>query len=277
MTDATVVEHRQGLLEMKFLITDAPPESQIPAYIKLLKKHGCVHLVRVCSETYPATPVESVGIKVYHWPFDDGHTPPQSVVSNWLGLVASTFPVTPENGPPSTQPLPCIAIHCIAGLGRAPMLVALALVEYGNLAPEDAAVYVRNLRKGAFNPNQLTYIRKYKRNKKNNRKRLQALAKSSSQVNLTEPNVQQASGSNTKADGGKQTIPSSSPPPPTSNNNQQQLQLSVIPQTETAASNGNSNKEKYTQASNLSTTSTSSLAGAGSGSRRKKGCKCIIM
>ena len=35
-----------------------------------------------------------------------------------------------------------VAIHCVAGLGRAPVLVALALIEYG-MKYEDAVDYIR--------------------------------------------------------------------------------------------------------------------------------------
>ena len=47
--------------------------------------------------------------------FDDGASPPREVIAQWRDVVSSTFDlsVRPEDGD-----LPCIAVHCIAGLGR---------------------------------------------------------------------------------------------------------------------------------------------------------------
>ncbi|KAJ2225735.1 hypothetical protein EV180_003268 [Coemansia sp. RSA 518] len=50
-----------------------------------------------------------------------------------------------------------IAVHCVAGLGRAPVLVAVALIEKG-MDPLDAIEHVRHKRRGAFNNRQITYL-----------------------------------------------------------------------------------------------------------------------
>lgn len=43
------------------------------------------------------------------WPFDDGAPPPGKVVEDWLSLLKAKF----YNDPGS-----CVAVHCVAGLGR---------------------------------------------------------------------------------------------------------------------------------------------------------------
>ena len=62
----------------------------------------------------------------------------------------------------------CIAVHCVAGLGRAPMLVAVALMEAGYDA-ELAVEHIRKARRGAINTRQLNFLYEYKamRGKKN--------------------------------------------------------------------------------------------------------------
>jgi hypothetical protein len=52
---------------------------------------------------------------------------------------------------------PTIAVHCVAGLGRAPVLVAIALIELG-MEPLDAVAYIRTNRRGAFNKPQISYL-----------------------------------------------------------------------------------------------------------------------
>ena len=47
--------------------------------------------------------------------FDDGASPPANIISQWIQLVDETFKSKNKND--SSQP-PCIAVHCVAGLGR---------------------------------------------------------------------------------------------------------------------------------------------------------------
>ncbi len=60
--------------------------------------------------------------------FPDGSPPSPEVVDKWLTLVKSVFASDCEA---------CIGVHCVTGLGRAPALVAIALIELG-MKYEDA-------------------------------------------------------------------------------------------------------------------------------------------
>ena len=53
----------------------------------------------------------------------------------------------------------------MAGLGRAPLLVAIALVKKG-CDPENAIDLIRQNRKGAFNLRQAEYVNNMKKEKK---------------------------------------------------------------------------------------------------------------
>jgi protein tyrosine phosphatase type IVA len=55
------------------------------------------------------------------------------VVNEWFKLLKTRFRETPGS---------CVAVHCVAGLGRAPVLVAVALIELG-LEYEDAVELIR--------------------------------------------------------------------------------------------------------------------------------------
>uniref|UniRef100_A0A4W2EG13 Protein tyrosine phosphatase type IVA 3 n=1 Tax=Bos indicus x Bos taurus TaxID=30522 RepID=A0A4W2EG13_BOBOX len=117
-----------------------------------LKKYGATTVVRVCEVTYDKAPLEKDGITVVDWPFDDGAPPPGKVVEDWLSLLKNKF---------CDDPGSCVAVHCVAGLGRAPVLVALALIESG-MKYEDAIQFIRQKRRGAINSKQLTYLEKYR-------------------------------------------------------------------------------------------------------------------
>ncbi|KAK0079409.1 hypothetical protein PV325_001307 [Microctonus aethiopoides] len=137
---------------MKFLITDRPNDQTIHTFIQELKKHNVKEVVRVCEPTYKVDELKSEGIDVLDLVFDDGTSPPNEVVDDWFELLKNRFRETPEA---------CVAVHCVAGLGRAPVLVALALIELG-LKYEDAVALIREKRRGAINAKQLAYLEKYR-------------------------------------------------------------------------------------------------------------------
>ncbi|KAJ3054352.1 Protein tyrosine phosphatase type IVA 1 [Rhizophlyctis rosea] len=152
---------------MRFLIFDAPSDRNIDLYIKEMEKHGVTDVVRVCEPTYDKQILENKGIHVHDWPFTDGDPPPSNIVGEWLHLVESRFGSFSKDGKGAVKDAgnKAIGVHCVAGLGRAPILVAMALIE-GGMQPLDSVIHVRNARRGAINAKQLKFVENYKRRAK---------------------------------------------------------------------------------------------------------------
>ena len=128
MTNNSLV-NKPSLIEyenLRFLIMDAPKESNLHVYIRECKKYNVTHIVRISEPSYNKEEVENAGIQLHEMYYPDGQSPPPDVIARWLELVSGTF-----DKKTSKDEKPCIAIHCVAGLGRAPVLVAIALIEYG--------------------------------------------------------------------------------------------------------------------------------------------------
>lgn len=170
---------------MRFLIMDAPSESNLDLYLRELKRQNVTDLVRVCDPTYSREAVERQNIRIHEMLFPDGDGPPENVITAWNALVDSRFhPKKEKNGNaingeegyddngdnasqasrdcPIDDPKETIAVHCVAGLGRAPVLVAIALIEAG-MSPLDAVTYLRERRRGAINTKQLHFLESYRR------------------------------------------------------------------------------------------------------------------
>lgn len=79
-------------------------------------------MVRCCDATYPKEPLNEKNIQVHDFVFVDGEAPPAPIVDSWLQLIEARFnhqvqQEDEENTKPGEK-LPCIATHCVAGLGR---------------------------------------------------------------------------------------------------------------------------------------------------------------
>ncbi|KAH7480059.1 hypothetical protein PRIC1_008390 [Phytophthora ramorum] len=141
---------------LSFVIMDAPNDSNLHIYLKELKKHNVTDLVRACEVTYSSESVEAAGIHVHELEFPDGESPDPEILDQWLDLVEECF----KDNSIDAKNNKSIAVHCVAGLGRAPVLVAIALIEYG-LDPINAVEHIRKFRRGAINLRQLKYLEKY--------------------------------------------------------------------------------------------------------------------
>ncbi|NWX30104.1 TP4A2 phosphatase, partial [Notiomystis cincta] len=120
---------------LRFLITHNPTNATLSKFIEELKKYGVTTLVRVCDATYDQAPIEKEGIQV--------------LVIGWILKDSICFfrGFSLKMG---------IFVPC-----RAPVLVALALIECG-MKYEDAVQFIRQKRRGAFNSKQLLYLEKYR-------------------------------------------------------------------------------------------------------------------
>ncbi|NXX10626.1 TP4A3 phosphatase, partial [Podargus strigoides] len=122
---------------MRFLITHNPTNATLSTFLEVRRggwKEGIraqLHVLRLkddCRSLPPTLPPT-----LQDWPFDDGAPPPSKIVEDWLNLLKTKF---------CEDPGCCVAVHCVAGLGRAPVLVALALIESG-MKYEDAIQFIR--------------------------------------------------------------------------------------------------------------------------------------
>ncbi|KAI9307985.1 protein-tyrosine phosphatase-like protein [Cunninghamella echinulata] len=138
----------------RFLILDCPTESTLPFYMEEFKRYNVTDVVRCCQQTYSPATLAASGITIHDMPFKDGGLPPATLVREWLGLL--DFQEQKIKNNESSTP-PTIAVHCIAGLGRAPLFVAIALIELG-MEPLDAVEFIRSKRRGAFNKPQICYL-----------------------------------------------------------------------------------------------------------------------
>ncbi|KAF8923225.1 hypothetical protein BGZ58_003219 [Dissophora ornata] len=138
--------------ELSFLILDCPSDATLPAYLPVLEEHHVTDLVRICEgNPYDPKPLNDIGIRVHDdMKFTDGTAPGKDVVARWLNLNDEVFFNSPDKGR-------CIAVHCVSGIGRAPVLVAISLIE-GGMDSLDAIAYIRKARRGALNRIQIAFL-----------------------------------------------------------------------------------------------------------------------
>ncbi|KAG9393260.1 protein tyrosine phosphatase type IVA 2 [Carpediemonas membranifera] len=147
MSGASLIEKNK----VAFLIVECPQDENTEQYLELFKQHDVQRMISIVSG-YNKQPFENAGISINDLLFDDGSAPPREILAEFMEIVHDHFK--------GTSPGP-IAIHCQSGLGRAPVLVAVALIESG-ISAFDACTFIRKIRRGCFNNNQIKFLYGYK-------------------------------------------------------------------------------------------------------------------
>lgn len=106
---------------LSFVIMDAPNDSNLHLYLKELKRHNVMDLVRACEVTYSRDSVQAAGITVHELEFPDGEPPGADILDKWLDLVSDCFKDNKVDGKSNRS----IAVHCVAGLGRCVSVLCL--------------------------------------------------------------------------------------------------------------------------------------------------------
>jgi len=140
----------------RFLIMDAPTDNNLYLYVKELKLQDIRVIVRTCEATYSKEKLPE-DIQLEELAFPDGEPPSDKIIQKWLRIVENE---NKKEGRP-------VAVHCVAGLGRSPVLVAIALIELANLSPWRAIEEVRLARRGALTLRQANWLSKYQTRKAN--------------------------------------------------------------------------------------------------------------
>ncbi|KAL7717416.1 Protein tyrosine phosphatase type IVA 3 [Entamoeba marina] len=147
---ASIIEF-EGL---KFFVFDSPTDDNIDKYIMELRRHNVTEVVRCCHPSYDKKKLLNNGINVHELVYQDEGCPSSRIVSSFMKIISAYFYKKENNSNKA------LGIHCLSGIGRAPTLVAIALIELG-MENNDAIKLVRSKRGGAINVLQSRYIRSY--------------------------------------------------------------------------------------------------------------------
>jgi protein tyrosine phosphatase type 4A len=133
----------------RYVVTPSPDSNSIISYKNFLLKNNVTTVIRLCDNAvkYDEEYLMSNGIKIVHIPLRDGDIPELDVIKQWLELI-----IIEKSGSGA------IAVHCRAGLGRAPLFVCIGLVKIGKMDEIDAVNLVRENIKGALNIKQINFV-----------------------------------------------------------------------------------------------------------------------
>ena len=138
--------------ELKFVIMHCPDDVHSAWTISKLIEFKIHHVFRLCEQSYDVVPYNKNDIEIHdEIKFQDGGIPSKEQVKTWLQIVDTLGHET-------------IAVHCVSGIGRAPVMVALAFIHKG-MDPLECIEHIRKYRRRALNNVQINYLSEFEEKK----------------------------------------------------------------------------------------------------------------
>lgn len=132
----------------KYVVTPSPNPNSIECYKDLLFQNGVTTVVRLCEKKYDDSVLVKRGINVIDISIPDGSVPDAETMKTWTNIISTEMKKNNAG----------IAVHCMSGLGRAPLFVCIGLIIFGNMNPIDALTTIRQKIPKAMNTKQVNYI-----------------------------------------------------------------------------------------------------------------------
>ena len=126
----------------KFIITNSPSDRNLSDYVKKLKYEETNIIVRLGERRYNEELIRGIDfIDLY---IEDGSIPNEDTINIFLNIVRKNR---------------TIAIHCISGLGRAPMMVVIAMIIIYKKKELDSIISVRQMIPNSLNTKQINFLK----------------------------------------------------------------------------------------------------------------------
>ena len=137
----------------RFVIFGTPNNVNIRTYIENIIETGpkATVWIRSCDQYYEEQNLTASGVHPYTLEFPDGEGPGKKILKLWRKILES-------------YPGETIALHCVAGLGRSPLLAGIAMIEDG-MTPLEVLTIIRGKIPGALNLPQVKYLVNYKKHR----------------------------------------------------------------------------------------------------------------
>jgi protein tyrosine phosphatase type 4A len=137
-----------------YIITPSPNPNNISYYKDLFSKQGVTTIVRLCEKIYDANEFAKIDINVIDIPLQDGQVPDDEMIKKWINIIKNEIK-NKKN---------IIAVHCMSGLGRAPLFVGICMIVLNKVENMDAIAHLRKYIPYALNTKQLIFLCKFHTN-----------------------------------------------------------------------------------------------------------------
>lgn len=138
-------------------ISGAPTISSIDNFSRLMKDNGVTDVFCFCKLSYDPKTLEKNQINFHHLEFEDGRAPDCMTTKKFDTLIDKII----ENAKCNNQ-LANINMHCHAGMGRAPTILAYLMITKFHWDNIESIDHIRKFRRGSFNRVQLNWVADFK-------------------------------------------------------------------------------------------------------------------
>lgn len=147
---------------INFFIMSNPDFIKVDKFILILNKFNIKNIFTCVNLNFKNYIISKMkDINIYELIYDDGTFPNNIIISKWiynLNMLLTNNKSNKFN----------IAILCTSGLGRSPLLAAIALIELYNFTPINSIKLIRKNNHRYLNKNQIEQLMKYKKMYKKN-------------------------------------------------------------------------------------------------------------